>query len=121
MKRISPFLALGACFFMCSCASQQPFYEPQGDKIINGCLLDAVNCQAEQFRNRNLNAKILMLRFKDYAGHIRGHAMCVVKSKDGMVYAYDRRGYFKIKGNGENPVEVAEQVFKDVTIAWYEK
>lgn len=115
--------SLLAVSLLCSCGTPSgPRMPYKGNVVQNGCMITALNCQAEQRKKDTvLWAKILIVRYIEPNGHRSGHALCAVKLKAGLVFTYDYRGWFSSVGNGEDPLSLAKEVIiSTITEAYYE-
>lgn len=118
---ISALLISLFCLTSCQTTGVPQNFVFDGKNVQNGCFVKAVNCQIQVRKDPEvLWTHILIVRYINN-GTLGGHALCAVKMKNGQMYTYDYRGWFRIKCSGDNPEEVATEVMiGKITEAYYE-
>lgn len=116
MRTIINLIKILPFIFLCSCAG--PSLPNTYKSIQNGCVINAVNFQTVILESKPRWARILVVKYTA-ANKQNNHALCVFKLDDD-VYAYNHGRYIYIKGTGEDPLEVASQLYENIILAHYE-
>lgn len=84
-------------------------------RVVDGCLIQALNFQADLKKEDLLWTKILMVWYDG-----TGHAYCVFRLKNGNAYAYDQNGTKMISANRLDALTVAKELKPWVMHALYD-